>query len=488
MSEPLRLIERPGRPLGVERPLELRLQKQQGRAFLTPATEVLYGGAAGGGKSHLMRAAAISWCMAVPGLQVYLFRRLFPELVANHMQGPTGFPMLLAPLTTRRGDRPPFCRIVKNEIRFRNGARIFLRHCQHESDVLSYQGAEIHALLIDELTHWTEGMYNFLRGRCRMTGIEVPARLAGQFPRILMGTNPGGIGHHWVKKRFVDAGPYRLRKMPPKQGGMLRTFVPARLADNPALMRADPHYADKLSGLGDPLLVKAMKEGDWKIVAGAMFGAVWRDDRHTCLGFPIPETWLLWRGADDGFASPAACYWLTRDPDTGTVYVVNEIYAAGMLPDTYATRVLAIDKALLRSRGEELFPNQHALDGIMDSAAFAQTGQQDDRRQRVPSRGEQMNGRGCRFRPAEKPPGSRVHRVQEFHRLLAPNKKDPRRRPGIIFFHSCRHAIDTIPTLPRDKDNPEDVDTEAEDHAFDAVSYGLQRIGAGFKAVKVRGI
>lgn len=469
--------------------LELRLQRQQGRAATTIATEVLYGGAAGGGKSHLIRVAAISWCMAIPGLQVYLFRRLFPELIANHMQGPTSFPVLLAPLTVRTATRTnPFCRIVKNEIRFANRSRIFLRHCQHEGDVYSYQGAEIHVLLIDELTHWTEGMYQFLRGRCRMTGLEIPERFAGQFPRIMAGTNPGSVGHHWVKRAFVDAGPYKLRKMPPRKGGMVRTFIPARLADNPALLKADPQYADKLAGLGDPLLVRAMAEGDWKIVAGAMFGGVWRDERHVCKPFAIPESWKLWRGADDGFASPAACYWLAQNPDTKQVFVVRELYAAGMLPDTYAARVLEIDRSIPRVNGYgQRHANQEALMGIMDSAAFANTGTQ-SAGQKVPSRGDQMNARGCRWKPADKPPGSRVHRVQEFHRLLAPNKLDPKKGPGIVFFDCCQHAIDTIPTLPRDKDDPEDVDTDAEDHAFDGVSYGLQRVGMGFTTLKVRGI
>jgi hypothetical protein len=449
---------------------------------MSPATEVLYGGAAGGGKSHMMRAAAIKWCMEVKGLQVYFFRRLFPELMATHMEGPTGFPALLASITNSG-----WCRIVKGQIRFGNGSKIHLRHCQREIDVLSYQGVEIHVLIIDELTHWPASMYAYLRGRLRMTGITVPPHLEGQFPRALMGTNPGGVGHHWVKRSFVDAGPYKIREMPPVEGGMRRQFIPAKLADNPTLMKADPHYVDKLSGLGDPLLVRALKEGDWKIVPGAMFGEVWRDDLHTCPPFALPMGWEIWRGADDGYASPAACYWLTRDPDIKTIYVIAELYRAGMLPEAYAERVLAIDRdlELIDSRGRHVY-NREELMGILDSAAFADVGQSHGG-QKVPSRGHQMNALGCKWKPCDKVPGSRVQRVQELHRLLAPNPRDPHGRPGIVFFRTCRTAIETIPTLPRDKDNHEDVDTDAEDHAFDAVTYGLQRhAGAGrFKLVGV---
>lgn len=456
--------------------LAMRLHQQQGRAIMSRATEVLYGGAAGGGKSHMMRAAAIKWCLEVPGLQVYFFRRLYPELVATHMEGPTGFPALLAPVTSNG-----WCRIIKGQIRFGNGSKIHLRHCQRESDVLSYQGVEIHVLIIDELTHWTATMYAYLRGRLRMTAIQVPPHLEGQFPRSLMGTNPGGIGHHWVKHSFVDAGPYRIREMEPIEGGMRRQFIPAKLSDNPTLLRADPHYVDKLAGLGDPLLVRALKDGDWKIVPGAMFGETWRDELHTCPPFAIPMGWPIWRGADDGYASPAACYWMTRDPDTKTIYVLAELYRCKMLPEEYAERVLRQDRELeiIDSQGRHVY-NREELIGIMDSAAFVDIGNSHGG-QKVPSRGAHMNNLGCRWKPCDKAPGSRIQRVQEFHRVMAPNPKDRNGRPGIVFFSTCRTAIETIPTLPRDKDNQEDVDTDAEDHAFDAVTYGLQRVHSAGK-------
>lgn len=479
------LLLKPGQD-GVHRPerpnIDLRLHQQQGRAFLSKATELLYGGAAGGGKSHLMRTAAISWAMQVPGIQIYFFRRLYPELVATHMEGPTGFPVMLAPVTNSG-----WCRIIKGQIRFGNGSKIHLKHCQREGDVLSYQGVEIHVLIVDELTHWTASMYAYLRGRLRMTGITLPPHLVGQFPRCLMGTNPGGLGHHWVKQSFVDAGPYLVRQMAPKEGGMLRQFIPAKLEDNPTLMAQDPTYGDKLEGLGDPLLVRALRMGDWKIVPGAMFGETWRDELHTCAPFALPIGWEIWRGADDGYAAPAAVYWLTRDPDTKTIYAVAELYRAKMLPHEFAERVLEQDRAIekVNGRGQHVY-NREPLMGIMDTGAFADTGQ-GLVGQKVPSRGAAMNALGCQWRPCEKGPGSRVHRVQNFHALMAPNPLDHRGRPGIVFFTCCKTAIETIPTLPRDPDNPEDVDSDAEDHSFDAVTYGLQRHGQG-ASLQLRGL
>ena len=217
-------------------PLNLNLHPKQGEAFNTEATEVLYGGAAGGGKSHLMRVAAIYWCAAIPGLQVYLFRRIRDDLVKNHMEGPKGFRALLADWVLAG-----FVAIVEDEIRFWNGAKIYLCHCKDAKDVYKYQGAEIHVLLIDELTHFTEPMYRFLRSRTRMVGVTPPAALKGRFPRILCGANPGNIGHLWVKSSFVDGvRPLEIRRMPDEEGGTLRQYIPARLDDNPSMQSRRP--------------------------------------------------------------------------------------------------------------------------------------------------------------------------------------------------------------------------------------------------------
>ena len=121
-----------------------------------------------------MRVCAIAWCAAIPGLQVYLFRRTRDDLAKNHVEGPKGFRALLGRWVAAGG-----CEIVADEIRFCNGARIYLCHCKDEKDIYKYQGAEIHVLLIDELTHFTETMYRFLRNRVRMVGITLPDALRG---------------------------------------------------------------------------------------------------------------------------------------------------------------------------------------------------------------------------------------------------------------------------------------------------------------------
>jgi hypothetical protein len=239
-----------------------------------------------------------------PGLQVYLFRRVREDLYKNHLEGPSGFRALLA-VWHFAG----WVHFAGDEIRFWNGSRIYLCHCKTENDVYKYQGAEIHVLLIDELTHFTEKMYRFLRGRVRMIGIILPAEYRGLFPRILCGANPGNIGHLWVKNTFIGGcKPLDLRRMPASEGGMLRQYIPARLGDNPSMAKDDPGYEDRLSGLGSATLVKAMREGDWDVVEGAFFSE-WSNEQHVIAPFSLPYHWLRFRSGDWGSASPFSIGW-----------------------------------------------------------------------------------------------------------------------------------------------------------------------------------
>ena len=199
--------------------IEVSLHPKQAQAFLSEATEILYGGAAGGGKSFLLRVKAISCAMQHPGVQIYLFRRLFSELVKNHLDGPGGFRALLEPYIRKK-----YCRIATAPpaIRFANGSTIHLCHCRFDSEATRFQGAEIHVLMIDELTHFSETIYRFLRGRCRLPE-GVRGKSVGRLPLILCGANPGGPGHNWVKRSFIDfAEPYVIRRMEKEEGGMLR--------------------------------------------------------------------------------------------------------------------------------------------------------------------------------------------------------------------------------------------------------------------------
>lgn len=450
------------------------LHPKQRTAFQSEANEILYGGAAGGGKSHLMRRAAITWCEWVPGLQVYIFRREYGDLFKNHMEGPSGFPVMLAEQVAR-GE----CRIVwsKNQIRFANGSVIHLCHCQHEKDVYGYQGAEIHVLMIDELTQWTAKMYRFLRSRMRLGGLKVPKWLRGVFPRAVLSANPGGIGHNWVKAAFVDIAPaMAVTQMPSDEGGMRRQFIPALLEDNPT---QDADYAERLEGLGDPALVKAMLGGVWDIVAGGMFDDVWRRDRHVIPAFEIPKDWRIDRAFDWGSSKPFSVGWWAESPGAvitlrdgrkkvfprGSLIRIAEWYGWDGKNPNVGIRMTAanIGKGIVE-REKALNIRARVKPGPADSAIWvSEPG--------VESTGDTLKKHGATFTEADKRPGSRKVGWEAMRRMLEEAAKDQPEAPGLWVFDRCTQFIRTVPTLARDERDMDDVDTKAEDHIADETRY-----------------
>lgn len=457
--------------------LNFRLHTKQGVAFNTEATEVLYGGAAGGGKSHLMRVAAIVWCSKIPGLQVYLFRRIKDDLVKNHIEGPKGFRSLLAEWVLAG-----FVQMVEDEIRFWNGSKIYLCHCKDEKDRMKYLGAEMHVLLIDELTTFTETIYRFLRGRVRAVGLpELPAEYQGKFPRIMCGSNPGGVGHQFVKAAFIDnAEPMAIRRTSDNEGGMLRQYIPARLDDNPAMAKDDPNYRSRLRGLGSEALVRAMEEGDWEVVAGAYFDC-WRREKHVIRPFAMPAHWLRFRSGDWGSARPFSFGWwavASEDfihPDgivipKGAMVRYREWYGVKKSDDgqVVANVGLKLTAELVGqglARLEAMDPPKSVRYGVLDPAAFAEDG--------GPSIAERIyrgSEKKILFRPADNKRvaarGAMGGWDQMRARLIGEDG-----RPMLYFTTVCLDSIRTIPSLQHDEMRPEDLDTDGEDHAGDDVRY-----------------
>lgn len=417
-----------------------------------------------------MRIAAIVWCTAIPGLQVYLFRRVRDDLIKNHMEGPKGFRAMLAGWVNQG-----WCTIVEDEIRFWNGAKIYLCHCKDEKDIYKYQGVEIHVLLIDELTHFTETMYRFLRNRVRMVGVVLPPQYVGQFPRILCGANPGNIGHLWVKTTFVTAGqPMELRMMPANDGGMLRQYIPARLEDNPSMSDDDPGYEMRLEGLGSATLVKAMRWGDWDVIEGAFFDC-WDPRRHVVRPFTVPDHWMRFRSGDWGSAKPFSFGWWA---------VVSDPYRAGdvLLPRGCLVRYRewygcqpGKPNTGLKLHAEEVGKgiwDREQIDprmsyGVLDPAAFSEDG--------GPSIHERMaDGSGGKvdFIRADNARVSGRGAMGGWDQMRARLVGDDEGNPMVVCFSTCVDSTRTIPALQHDPDRPEDLDSDMEDHAADEWRYG----------------
>ena len=436
------------------------------------ATEILYGGAAGGGKSFLMRVAAILWCAAIPGLQVYIFRRIRDDLVKNHMEGPKGFRALLAGWALCG-----FVTIVDDEIRFWNGAKIYLCHCKDEKDIFKYQGAEIHVLLIDELTHFTERMYRFLRNRVRMVGIDLPAAYAGCFPRIVCGANPGNIGHAWVKRDFVvRLVPFATELMPASEGGMKRQYVPARLKDNPSMATDDPGYEDRLSGLGSDALVRAMRDGDWSVVEGAFF-TEFSEALHVLQPFTVPKDWPRFRSGDWGSAKPFSFGWWAIVPDAfpladrtlprGAIVRYREWYGCRPGQPDVGLKFTAEDVADgIKSReiGEAIEY------GVLDPAAFSEDVGPSiaDRMRRWSDPVRKLSGPSFRKADNKRVPQRGAMGGWD---MMRARLKGEDGTPMLYVFVTCRDFIRTVPALQHDDARPEDLDTASEDHVADEVRY-----------------
>ncbi len=453
--------------------LDLHLHPKQGEVLLSEANEILYGGAAGGGKSHLARVLFIQLCWGIPGFQAYLFRRRRGDLRKNHIEGPKGFRRMLAPFITSG-----LAEIVGDEIRFANGSKIFLCHCKNPDDVYNYWGAEMHALFIDEATQFTEKMVRFLRTRLRVPGLELPPGMEQwrkRLPLLLLSANPIGIGVAWVKAWFIDTTPEMvLRRMPKSEGGMLRQYIPAKLEDNPSMRADDPTYEDRLEGMGSPGVVRAMRHGDWSAIEGAYFT---RFMETVISPFQIPEHWNRYTSFDWGSAKPFSVgWWAVSSGDgpgelaayrPGEVIRYREWYGAertdtgesvadsGLyLENVDIGRGILARETYVRD-GKEYHEN--IIGRVADPSIFTKKG--------AKSIAEDLASVGVHFTPGVN------DRIQGWKQMTARHKGYDG-RPMSWVFDTCRDSIRTIPYLIHDVDgNPEDLDTDGEDHAADEHRY-----------------
>lgn len=312
--------------------LNFELWPKQLTAFQSFATERLYGGAAGGGKSHLERVESIALCLEIPGLQYYLFRRNFQDLQKSYIQGPNGYNAMLGELITVGSVES-----VAKEIRFPNGSRIYLCHCQHEKDVFGFNSFEFHVLNIAEAGEFTPFMIKYLRSRVRMDKAfqknlpkrfiipkefwRDPAEPEYSLPKATYTCNPVGPGKAYLKEQFYDGHvPTSYWRAPNRDGGMIRQFIPAQLQDNPSL---DPvSYAASLQGIGSKGYVEALLEGRWDATIGAFFPQIDRS-KHLIKAFMIPSHWPRFMAYDHGACGggdPFSIGWYTISDGTLPVY------------------------------------------------------------------------------------------------------------------------------------------------------------------------
>lgn len=469
---------------------EFKLYVPQQRALTTRAQEVLYGGAAGGGKSYLARVSSIVYSLEIPGLITYLFRRTFKEVLANHVHTPGGYLEMLKGLMDA-GDVD----YSKSDYSFTfyNGSRIQLAHSQYESDIYTHQGAQIGFLILDEATHFSPMMVRFIRSRVRLGSLVVPPKWKGLFPRILYTANPGGIGHHYFKSNFVDIGAGHVFLAPEDEGGMTREYVPAKVGDNKILLLNDPDYPARLKGMGDTATVEAMLNGDWEIVSSGGVADVWRSKYHVIHPFNIPSSWRIDRGYDYGSSKPAAYLMFAESDGTefedhngrtcwvpaGTIFIIGEKYFANKRLE--GLKLTAIEQGRqMKAFEDESGYHSRVKPGPADNAIFsAEPGHR--------TVADDIGISGITFVKGNKRPGSRVEGLQLFRTRLKAATERPMERPGIFVFNTCRHTIRTIPNLQNDDKNPEDIESQGEDHLWDVIRYRVLKAAKTMTTIPTEG-
>ncbi len=412
--------------------------------------EVLYGGAAGSGKSYAILADPVRY-FSNPNFRGILFRRTNDELRELIWKSREMYGSLFK--SAKWSEQ-------KSTWTFPSGATLWITYLDRDDDLQRYTGQSFSWIGFDELTHWpTPVPWNYMRSRLRTTDISLPL-----FMRATC--NPGNVGGKWVKAMFVDPAPWgeafwatdidtgtvlTYPKGHPKAGEPLfkRRFIPANLRDNPYLMQTDDYMTNLLS-LPETQR-RQLLEGDWDVAEGSMFDEFKRHI-HVVEPFEIPANWPRFRAADWGYTSPACCLWFAVSPD-GELYVYRELYVTKHTAIEFANKVLDLEN------GENI------RYGILDVSAWNQRGDTG------PSIAEQMIQNGCRWRPSDRSKNSRTNGWMELHRRLrvSPDTEEP----SIFFFSSCTNTIRTLPMVPIDKNNPDDIDTNSEDHALDALRYGI---------------
>jgi len=410
---------------------------------------IAFGGARGGGKSWSVRVKAALLCLNYAGIKVMIIRKTYPELQENHI-----VPMceMLHCYDENKKNRIARYNDSRKHITFPNRSRILFRYCDNEKDAERFQGTEVDVLFIDEATQQSEMKFKKLSACVR--GVNA-------FPkRIYLTCNPGGEGHAWVKRLFIDKK-YENNERPEDY-----TFIQSLVTDNKALMESNPDYIKQLEAL-PPKLRDAWLYGDWNVYEGQFFEE-FKDDpdhyedrqfTHVIKPFDIPDGWKIYRSFDWGYNKPFSCGWWAVDYE-GVAYRILELYGCTKTanegvkwtPPQVFAEIHKIETEHRWLKGKK-------IQGIADPAIWdAETGE---------SIADTAAKHQVYFTQGD---NKRLAGWMQVHYRMA---FDENGYPMMYIFNNCKAFIRTIPLLQYDEHKVEDLDTDGEDHVADEVRYFL---------------
>jgi len=389
--------------------------------------DVLYGGAAGGGKSYAMIVDPLRYAHK-KAHRALILRRSMPELREMIDKSRELYPQAFPGAKFRE---------VEKLWNFPSGAKVEFGFLERDADVYRYQGQAYSWIGFDEITHLpTEFSWNYLASRLRTTDPEIQTYLRCT-------ANPGGVGSHWVKKRYIEAGEHNKSFL--GGDGLTRKFIPARLADNPYL-DADGVYEQMLKSL-PPTQRQQLLEGNWDVAEGAAF-TEFEPLKHVITPFELPVHWERVKAVDYGYAAESCCLWGIMDMNDNTLIIYRELYRKGLTGEELGAIITDMEM-------EDPF----SVNGVLDTAAWARTGTTG------PTVGESLIKAGHKLRRADK---NRIQGKIQIHEYLKIRENG---RPKLQIFNTCPNLIRELQSIPLSKINPEDVDTKASDHAYDALRY-----------------
>lgn len=432
-------------------------QRRQADFLARFEDEALYGGAAGGGKSEALVAEALRQAH-IPHYRALILRKTYPELSELIDKSQRYY----------RGAFPGAqWSEARHMWRFPSGAKIYFGAMQHTNDRFKYQGRAYDYIAFDELTHFTQDEYLYLLSRNRASG-------PGTRVYLRASANPGGIGHGWVKARFLTPAPpmqtiWEDVQVRTPDGNVhtarrSRIFVPSTVFDNQILLQNDPAYAARLAALPDADR-RALLYGDWDAFAGQVFSE-WRADpahyadrryTHVVDPFPIPRGWRVVRGFDFGYSRPFSVGWWAISPD-GALCRIRELYGCTGTPNEGVRWEPArIAREIKKIEQDDPNIRGRTVRGVADPSIFDES--------RGESVAQMMEREGIFF---DRGDNSRIAGKMQVHHRLA---FDQNGAPGLTVFSTCRHFIRTVPALVYDPVNVEDVNTAMEDHIYDEMRY-----------------
>ncbi len=415
--------------------------EKQKEFFKSEARHTAYGGARGGGKSWAMRRKMVLLAMRYPQLRLLLLRRSLQELRENHL-----LPLQadLAGYATYKKDERAFL--------FPNGSRLTLGYCDSDADMLQYQGTEYDVIGFEEATHFKEEWIVFICTALRTTKKNFRAR-------VYYTCNPGGVGHAYIKRLFVD------RRFTPDEKAEDYAFIPAVVYDNRVLMEADPDYVRRLEALPAHKR-RAHLHGDWNVYEGQVFEelrddpAHYADRRHTHVIAPFqpPAHWQCYRSFDFGYAKPFSVGWWVKDGD-GRLYRILELYGCAKNEENVGVRMTPeeIFRSIAKTEREHPWLCGKKIIGVADPAIWDAS-----RGESIAETGERC---GIYF---ERGDNRRVAGWMQLHNRLA---FDENGVPMLYVFSTCRDFLRTVPILQYSRLHPEDVDSDMEDHIADESRY-----------------